>query len=51
MSYEQLERQRLDEELAQERAEGQAQRSALRVQLRRLQSELDAARVDSLPHD
>ena len=51
MSYEQLERQRLEEELAQERAEGQAQRSALRVQLRRLQSELDAARVDSLPHD
>ena len=51
MSYEQLERQRLEEELAQERAEGQAQQSALRVQLRRLQSELDAARVDSLPHD
>ena len=51
VSYEQLERQRLEEELAQERAEGQAHRSALRVQLRRLQSELDAARVDSLPHD
>ena len=51
MSYEQLERQRLEQELAQERAEGQAQRSALRVQLRRLQSELDAARVDTLPHD
>jgi archaellum component FlaC len=39
--FEQLEKQRLEEELTQEKAEGQAQRIALRLQLRELQSALD----------
>ena len=46
--FEQLEKQRLEEELTQEKAEGQAQRIALRLQLRELQSALDQVGTEEI---
>jgi predicted nucleic acid-binding Zn-ribbon protein len=51
LGYEKAARERVESDLEHEKSEGQSQRTALREQLRRLESELDQARGHELPHD
>jgi hypothetical protein len=51
VGFEKTARQRVQNDLEQEKEEGHAQRVALREQIRKLQKELDQARDEKLPHD